>query len=82
MALNTDTTSSRRETEQQIEARFLIAQDSKPSQEQLELQASLRQTFAGLAVRINDRVADGREKSLAITHLEEALMWAGKAIFS
>jgi hypothetical protein len=71
-----------RESEEQISGRFLIAQDGKPSQEQLDFQASLRETFSGLAVRINREVTDGREKSLSITHLEEALMWAGKAIFS
>ena len=62
--------------------RFNIAQDGKPSVEQLELQAKLRQTIAVAASRINWTVEDSREKSLALTHLEEALMWAGKAIFS
>lgn len=79
MALST---TNPRETEEQISGRFIIAQDSKPSQEQLDLQKSLRETFAGLAARINRDVADSREKSLALTHLEEALMWSGKAIFS
>lgn len=79
MALST---TEPRESEQQISGRFIIAQDGKPSQEQLDLQKSLRETFAGLAVRINRDVADSREKSLSLTNLEEALMWAGKAIFS
>lgn len=79
MALSANTP---RETEAQITKRFGIAQDGAPSAEQLELQASLRETFAGLGVRINRDIADGREKSLAQTHLEEALMWAGKAIFA
>ena len=62
--------------------RFVIAQDGKPSVEQLDLQAELRVKIAEVADRLNWAAADSREKSLAITHLEEALMWAGKAIFS
>lgn len=62
--------------------RFVIAQDGKPSVEQLDLQAELRVRTAEVAARLNRAAADSREKSLAITHLEEALMWAGKAVFS
>lgn len=62
--------------------RFTIARDSKPSVEQLELQAELRGKVAEVADQLNWAAADSREKSLALTHLEEALMWAGKAIFS
>ena len=32
-------------------------------------------------IDLNADVEDSREKSLALTALEEALMWAGKAIF-
>lgn len=70
-----------REDATDIRARFLIAQDGRPTQPQLDYQADLRAVFAGLAVRINEDVEDSREKSLAITALEEALMWTGKAIF-
>ena len=62
--------------------RFNIAQDGKPSVEQLVLQVDFGDKIAEVADRLNWAVADSREKSLAITHLEEALMWAGKAIFS
>ena len=62
--------------------RFNIAQDGKPSVEQIELQAKLRNRIAEVADHLNWGAADSREKSLALTHLEEALMWAGKAIFS
>lgn len=71
-----------RETAEQIRARFMIAQDSKPTEAQLRYQSDIREVFAGLSVRINEDVADSREKSLALTALEEALMWTGKAIFS
>lgn len=64
-----------------IEMRFLIAQDNRPDQEQLDTQAAIRSDIHDLAQSINRMVEDGREKSLALTHLEEALMWTGKAIF-
>lgn len=70
-----------REGMHDIEMRFLIAQDNRPSQEQLDYQRQLREDIADIADNINQSVADSREKSLALTHLEEALMWAGKAIF-
>lgn len=69
------------ESAEDIRKRFMIAQDGKPTDAQLEYQADIRWVFAGLAERINADVADGREKSLALTALEEALMWTGKAIF-
>ena len=70
-----------RETPADIHARFGIAQDGKPTEAQLQQQALLRQQIADLAVEINAEIEDSREKSLALTHLEDALMWAGKAIF-
>ena len=70
-----------REGVHDIEQRFLIAQDGRPSKEQLQYQQRLRESIAELAIDINSHVEDSREKSLAITKLEEALMWAGKAIF-
>lgn len=70
-----------RESEAEIRARFGIAQDSKPTETQLAYQADIRAVVAGLAVRINEDVEDSREKSLALTHLEDSLMWLGKAIF-
>jgi len=64
-----------------ISMRFLIAQDEKPSEEQLEFQKEFRGQVHDLAQALNLKVEDCREKDLAITKLEEALMWAGKAIF-
>lgn len=65
-----------------IEMRFLIAQDNRPSQEQLDFQRDLRSVIHQVAQNLDVSVEDSREKSLALTKLEEALMWAGKAIFA
>ena len=64
-----------------VRARFGIAQDSKPEPEALLLQAGIRMEVASLAERLTTEVEPSRELSLALTHLEEALMWAGKAVF-
>ena len=40
----------------------------------------LRKEVVNLANTINALAPDSREKSLAFTHLEDALMWANKAI--
>lgn len=65
-----------------IDGRFMIAQDgTPPSDIQLATQKELREDLHRIAKRLNDEVTDSREKSLALTKLEEALMWAGKAIF-
>ena len=41
---------------------------------------TIRDAFIELSVLIDDLVPDGREKSLAHTNLEDAAMWANKAI--
>ena len=40
----------------------------------------VRELCRALAHRIDDLIPVGREKSLAITHLEETMMWANAAI--
>lgn len=64
-----------------VERRFLIASDGGATEEQVAFQKDFREDVHALAQRLNSKVEDSREKSLALTHLEEALMWAGKAIF-
>ena len=65
-----------------VRVRFGIAQDSKPAPvEALSLQKSIRNRTALLAELLATEVEPSRELSLALTHLEEALMWAGKAVF-
>jgi hypothetical protein len=41
---------------------------------------SIRQACMNLAHNLNDLLPDGREKSLAITHLEEVCMWANASL--
>ena len=42
-------------------------------------QQTLKQLFEGVEAEVN-KLEDGRAKSLVFTKLEEAYMWAGKAI--
>lgn len=80
MALIPDNVPTREDADD-IRARFGIAQDGKPTAAQLDEQKALKLAVSELAVGFNANVADGREKSVALTHLEEFLLWAGKAIF-
>lgn len=67
---------------QDVRARFGIAQDSKPASDvALLLQESIRSRVVVIAERLTTDVEPSRELSMALTHLEEALMWAGKAVF-
>ncbi|QKY80408.1 hypothetical protein SEA_PABST_50 [Microbacterium phage Pabst] len=64
--------------------RFGIAQDApvpEDMKDRQDVQISVRSQIYTAAKFLNSKVEDSREKSLALTHLEEALMWAGKAIF-
>ena len=42
--------------------------------------AAIRQLFKDLAYSVDTICPDGREKALAITKLEEGMMWANAAI--
>lgn len=42
--------------------------------------SSVRQACRRLADFINENCPEGREKSLAVTHLEESMFWANAAI--
>lgn len=52
----------------------------KPDDRAINQMQVLRQNAWELAVTINNFVPDGREKSLAITALEEVVMWANAGI--
>ena len=68
-----------------VRTRFGIAQDDKPMLRALSpqesIQGSIRDRTVLLAERLTTEIEPSRELSLALTHLEEALMWSGKAIF-
>ncbi|UDL15436.1 hypothetical protein SEA_PEPE25_61 [Microbacterium phage Pepe25] len=71
-----------REHADEIRSRFGIAQDGgEPSPEQLQVQATIREMIAEVGVYANSHITDGRNKSLALTALEDALMRFGKAVF-
>lgn len=50
-------------------------QEGQPARYEL-----IRDYAHGLASLINHQCPESREKSLAVTHLEEAVMWANAAI--
>lgn len=45
-----------------------------------QLHGGIRESCKKLAHTLNDLLPEGREKSLAITHLEEVMFWANAAI--
>lgn len=63
--------------------RFRVAQDGpRPSDAQLANQKHIQEAIEATAARIEGATPPSREQSLALTKLEEALMWAGKAVFA
>lgn len=51
-----------------------------PKDDQHERYVLLRDTAKAMALLIDKYVPNGREKSTAITRVEEAIMWANKGI--
>ena len=51
-----------------------------PNAEDIDYYMRIRSTTKVLAIIINDLCPEGREKSLAITKIEEAVMWANASI--
>lgn len=67
-----------------IAERFGIAQDGfipVNVAERQQVQQEFRAELYKAALYLNANLPEGREKSLALTKMEEALLWAGKAIF-
>ena len=61
-----------------LDVRF--GQPPQATQVSLNIHADVRNRCRVLADFINVTVPDGREKSLAITNLEQAMFWANAAI--
>ncbi|WP_163538322.1 hypothetical protein [Gracilibacillus sp. YIM 98692] len=62
---------------QQIENNFKY---HAPSEEKVKVYNGLREHFKHMAQIIDRRCPDSREKSLALTKLEESMMWANASI--
>lgn len=60
-----------------IDGRFGYHQ---PNGDKMTRHESVRSVMREAAVTVNDLCPDGREKSLAVEHLEEAMFWADAAI--
>lgn len=56
----------------ELENRFVY---HKVDDKQVEIMSNIRQSLLTLAEEMTKLVPDCREKSLAIAHLEEAMMW-------
>jgi hypothetical protein len=65
-------------TDQDIENRFNYHQP--PTDARIEAHAGVRAVLAETAKYIVGRVPAGREQSLAVTKLEEAMFWANAAL--
>jgi BioD-like phosphotransacetylase family protein len=52
----------------------------RPNAETAEKHQRIRSSVLFLANGLNDALPEGREKSLVITHLEEAMFWANAAL--
>jgi hypothetical protein len=61
-----------------IEHRFAF--HAATTEEKRDAHTSVRQQCKQLADFINEKCPDGREKSLAITAIEEAMFWGNAAL--
>lgn len=61
-----------------IENRFAF--HAATTEEKRNEHTSMRQNCRQLADFLNDKLPEGREKSLAVTHLEEVMFWGNAAI--
>lgn len=50
------------------------------NEEKRNAHSSVRQACSDVAHFMNNKLPDGREKSLAVTKLEEAMFWANAAL--
>lgn len=61
-----------------IEHRFAF--HAATTEEKRDAHTSVRQNCRALADFLNEKLPEGREKSLAITHLEEVMFWGNAAL--
>lgn len=65
-------------TPEDIDNRFAF--HAATTEEKRDAHTSVRQNCRALADFLNEKLPEGREKSLAITHLEEAMFWGNAAL--
>lgn len=51
-----------------------------PTEAKITRMVEIREKAKELAYLLNSNVRDGREQSLAVTHLEDVVMWANAGI--
>lgn len=52
----------------------------KPDEEKALTHQAIRDDYKALAELVVDQTPEGREQSLALTHLEESMFWANAAV--
>lgn len=52
----------------------------KPNDLQIQVYKKIRETAKEFAIYLNEVCPEGREKSLAMTNLEQTVMWANAGI--
>lgn len=66
-----------------LEQRFTSAATSEPpTKDQVNAVSAIQSATLMLAEVIDAKVADGRNKNLALTHLEDVLMRANRGVFA
>jgi len=68
------------ETEEMKQKRVKAFKYHPPKENQIERYGLIRNTANLLAAELNENCPESREKSLAMTKLEEVVMWANAAI--
>ena len=61
-----------------IEHRFAF--HAATTEEKRDAHTSVRQLCCQLALTLNDKLPEGREKALVVTHLEEVMLWGNAAL--
>lgn len=55
---------------------------TEPTPQEDAVLRHIRHVIESAASEVNTNIVDSREKSLALTKLEEAMMWASKAVLA
>lgn len=63
---------------QELEKRFSF--HPATTEEKKQAHETIRNTCLRVAIDLNNQLPEGREKALAITHLEEVMFWSNAAI--